>query len=248
MFTSERFNNAIYLGRADDDRGVSFYYVGQATDPGRRWDQHLQRQTGPCPFGNNVTWSVLVWGIPDGKLDSVESYMIGYVLRRFGCVNGNRGNNDAAFVEGFRDATVGRPPAVCAELNLDALDWQEFHRKSNDDIFENEIEPSEGTDLFERSWGFNTLDKAQIVAPFLANERSQLAQQIKESEEIRFHFEQRISTTRLLWFFLGAIAGALLLYFLFIAKQSRVEKRLKAGSTACIKLCAQHEKPERAPQ
>ena len=148
--------------------------------------------------------------MPDEKLDSAESYLIGYWLRRFGCTNGNRGKDEAAFVQGYRDAAAGKPPAICPAASLESLDWQHFDPGSPDLIVDNQIRPS--IDLAERHWGFHTIDKNVAVQPYVREEKNRLDQMIREERALMNKLEERLSIRNAFWFFAGLTLGILLAY------------------------------------
>jgi hypothetical protein len=215
ILTRERYENAIYMGRTRDVDDNSYYYVGQAKDPGRRWDQHLRRRTGPCQFGCHIEWAVLVWGVPDERLDSAESYLIGYVLSRLGCVNGNRGKDEKAFAQGYRDAAADKPPAICPDIDISSLDWQDFYPGSPDVIVDNRISPSDDTDIGKRFWGFHTLDADKAVQPYVKDERHRLDQLVREQRDLRNKLQDTVSLRNALWFVAGLAVGILFMYLWF---------------------------------
>lgn len=209
----DSFRNAVYLGRCNDDEGCPFYYVGQAKVPSRRWDQHCLRQTGPWQFGHNVEWAILAWNLPDDQMDSVESYLIGYVLGLFGCVNGNRGKDERAFIQGFRDATRGAPPQVCPPIDVAKLDWQCFYPVSADLVADNRIIVSEDTDLFTRRWGFHTLDTASVLEPFVSDFKRKLDLSLeislREQRKLTAALENRLGRRNMAIFIVGLLAGVI---------------------------------------
>lgn len=207
-----RLTNVVYLGRADAYDGNYFYYVGQAKDPGRRWEQHLRQNTGPCPFGDEVQWAILAWGVPSERLNAAESYLIGYILCDLGCVNGNRGNDEAAFVQGYLDANSGKPPAICPKIDLNSLDWQIFYVGPGDVIGTNRIpSPSTNSDVCERRWGFHKLDKTEIAESFLSFEKRRLEIETNRVRELRRKLEDQ-TAARYLWLMLGGVIGAILTF------------------------------------
>ncbi len=127
-------------------------YVGQSKRPVARWRSHLQQWTGSCCFGETL-WAILVWDVPPDCLNAAESYMIGFAMAKWQCVNMNRGYDQEAFIIGFQDGLDDGQPQICNSFELSDLTWQNIHP----------IDPSCGMystymydeKLWHRRWGFH---------------------------------------------------------------------------------------------
>ncbi len=159
-----QYPNSVYVGRVQVSDVRYAYYVGQSKRPIRRWQSHLVSGTGCVPFGDDPVWAVLAWDIPDATLDVAESYLIGYFLARFGCVNGNRGKCEHAFQTGYLDGMEGRPSQICGEIDVQKLLWRCV---GNFDDNPKWVDRPEGdTRLWDCRWGFHLVahDVDRVIA------------------------------------------------------------------------------------
>jgi hypothetical protein len=200
-----QYPNAIYLGCASSEAG-EFYYVGQSRFPLKRWLQHVRRGTGCVPFGETRSWAVLLWDVPRDDLDAVESYLIGYVLAKWRCVNMNRGKVEDAFCFGFRDGSWGHAPQVCAPIEMSKLVWSEVEVQ--------ECGPITGYvsngELLHRRWGFHLVqhDFEKAVAAEVALRVTELENRFESRRDELLAKEKRLGSKVDGAFFRGWLWGA----------------------------------------
>lgn len=147
--TDDQYPNAIYLGCADE----RYVYIGQSRQPVARWRSHLLRGTGCTCFGDHTLWAILVWDVPPDCLDAAESYMIGFAMAKWQCVNMNRGKDDEAFAIGFQDSSLDVSPQICNPFDLSDLLWQEIRAiDATVGMYETYVYDQK---LWHRRWGFH---------------------------------------------------------------------------------------------
>lgn len=163
----KEYPNAIYVGRADifGDQKRFAYYIGQSKRPLKRWKSHVASGTGCTQFSDDTDpeWAILAWDIPTASMDVAESYLIGYFLAMFGCVNGNRGKSEYAFRRGYLDGVHRKQPAVCARISLDELNWCDvvYEYAGNEGVAE-VFHPAGDNKLLDQRWGFHLVGKRSI--------------------------------------------------------------------------------------
>lgn len=201
----QHYPNAIYLGCASSEAG-EFYYVGQSTFPLKRWQEHVRRGTGCVPFGETRSWAVLLWDVPRDDIDPVESYLIGYVLAKWRCVNMNRGKVEDAFRFGFRDGSWGQDPQVCAPIEMSKLAWNEVQVYECGSI----TSYVSSGELLHRRWGFHLVqhDLEKAVAHEVALRASELEAGFEKRRNAVFKLEKCLHQKVDDAFFRGWLWGA----------------------------------------